>query len=54
MYFLPTHRDVSRLMGTYIIGIPEGSIAARDLTYLDKSTVNKNLEKIKNLADIAS
>jgi len=41
-------------MGTYINGIPEGSRAAKDLTYLDKETVNKNLEKIKNLANIAS
>ncbi len=42
------------LTNKYINGIPEGSRAARDLTYLDKEAVNKNLEKIKNLADIAS
>ena len=42
------------LTNKYINGIPEGSRAAKDLTYLDKATVNKNLEKIKNLADIAS
>ena len=42
------------LTNKYINGIPEGSRAAKDLTYLDKETVNKNLEKIKNLADIAS
>ncbi|MGB5497422.1 MAG: L-glyceraldehyde 3-phosphate reductase [Maribacter sp.] len=42
------------LTNKYINGIPEGSRAAKDLTYLDKEAVNKNLEKIKNLADIAS
>jgi len=42
------------LTNKYINGIPEGSRAAKDLTYLDKETVNKNLEKIKNLADVAS
>jgi L-glyceraldehyde 3-phosphate reductase len=42
------------LTNKYINGIPEDSRAARDLTYLDKEAVNKNLEKIKNLADIAS
>lgn len=42
------------LTNKYINGIPEGSRAAKDLTYLDKATVNKNLEKIKNLADIAT
>ncbi len=42
------------LTNKYINGIPEGSRAARDLTYLDKEEVNKNLEKIKNLAEIAS
>ena len=42
------------LTNKYLNGIPEGSRAARDLTYLDKEAVNKNLEKIKNLADIAS
>jgi len=42
------------LTNKYVNGIPEGSRAAKDLTYLDKETVNKNLEKIKNLADIAS
>jgi L-glyceraldehyde 3-phosphate reductase len=42
------------LTNKYINGIPEGSRAAKDLTYLDKEEVNKNLEKIKNLADIAS
>ncbi len=42
------------LTNKYVNGIPEGSRAARDLTYLDKEEVNKNLEKIKNLAEIAS
>ena len=42
------------LTNKYVNGIPEGSRAAKDLTYLDKETVNNNLEKIKNLADIAS
>jgi len=42
------------LTNKYINGIPEGSRAAKDLTYLDKAAVNKNLDKIKNLADIAS
>ena len=42
------------LTNKYVNGIPEGSRAARDLTYLDKEEVNKNLEKIKNLAKIAS
>jgi L-glyceraldehyde 3-phosphate reductase len=42
------------LTNKYIDGIPEGSRAAKDLTYLDKEEVNKNLEKIKNLAEIAS
>ncbi len=42
------------LTNKYINGIPEDSRAARDLTYLDKEEVNKNLEKIKNLAEIAS
>ena len=42
------------LTNKYINGIPEDSRAARDLTYLDKEEVNKNLEKIKNLAKIAS
>jgi len=42
------------LTNKYINGIPEGSRAVKDFTYLDKEEVNKNLEKIKNLADIAS
>ena len=42
------------LTNKYINGIPEGSRAARNLTYLDRETVNQNLEKIRNLADIAS
>lgn len=42
------------LTNKYLGGIPAGSRAAKDLTYLDKAEVNKNLEKIKNLADIAS
>ena len=42
------------LTNKYVNGIPEGSRAAKDLTYLDKEEVNKNLEKIKNLAEIAS
>ncbi len=42
------------LTNKYVNGIPEGSRAAKDFTYLDKEAVNKNLEKIKNLAEIAS
>ena len=42
------------LTNKYVNGIPEGSRAAKDLTYLDKEEVNKNLEKIKNLAEIAA
>ncbi len=42
------------LTNKYVNGIPENSRAAKNFTYLDKKTVNKNLEKIKNLAGIAS
>jgi L-glyceraldehyde 3-phosphate reductase len=42
------------LTNKYVNGIPKGSRADKNLTYLDKATVNKNLDKIKNLADIAS
>ena len=42
------------LTNKYINGIPKGSRAAKDLTFLDREAVYKNLEKIKNLADIAS
>ncbi|MCP4977693.1 MAG: L-glyceraldehyde 3-phosphate reductase [Maribacter sp.] len=42
------------LTNKYVNGIPENSRAAKNFTYLDKETVNKNLEKIKNLAGIAS
>ncbi len=42
------------LTNKYIKGIPEGSRAAKKLTYLDKEAVSQNLEKIRNLADIAS
>ena len=42
------------LTNKYVNGIPEGSRAAKDLTYLDQEEVTKNLSKIKNLAKIAN
>jgi len=41
------------LTNKYVNGIPEGSRAARNFTYLDREAVERNLEKIKNLAAIA-
>lgn len=37
----------------YLKGIPEGSRAAKDLTYLNVDTVNSNIEKIQHLNVIA-
>ncbi len=41
------------LTSKYINGIPEGSRAAKDMTYLETSVVEQNLDKIKALAKIA-
>ncbi|WP_258100648.1 L-glyceraldehyde 3-phosphate reductase [Marinoscillum pacificum] len=41
------------LSNKYINGIPEGSRAAKSMTYLQKDTVEKNLPKIKALHEIA-
>ncbi len=41
------------LTDKYINGIPEGSRAAKSLSYLDSDTVNSNIEKIQKLNDIA-
>lgn len=41
------------LTDKYLNGIPEGSRAAKNLTYLDKETVESNIQKIKNLNEIA-
>ncbi len=41
------------LTDKYLNGIPEGSRAAKNLTYLDKETVADNIEKIQKLNDIA-
>jgi len=42
------------LTDKYLNGFPEGSRAAKNLTYLDTETVSSNLEKIKKLNAIAS
>ncbi|WP_298342603.1 L-glyceraldehyde 3-phosphate reductase [uncultured Algibacter sp.] len=41
------------LTDKYLNGIPEGSRAAKNLTYLDKETVADNIEKIQKLNNIA-
>lgn len=41
------------LTNKYVDGIPSDSRAAKDFTYLDKKEVERNLDKIKNLAGIA-
>ncbi|MCB4808447.1 L-glyceraldehyde 3-phosphate reductase [Tamlana sp. 62-3] len=41
------------LTDKYLNGIPENSRAAKNLTYLQKETVNKNIEKIQKLNEIA-
>ncbi|WP_421873332.1 L-glyceraldehyde 3-phosphate reductase [Marinoscillum sp.] len=41
------------LTNKYVKGIPEGSRAARSMTYLERETVEKNLPKIKALHEIA-
>jgi len=38
---------------SYLNGIPEGSGAARDMTYLDKKQVMAKIEKVKALNGIA-
>lgn len=42
------------LTNKYVDGIPSDSRAAKNFTYLDKNEVLDNLEKIKNLAEIAN
>ncbi|MEQ8474166.1 MAG: L-glyceraldehyde 3-phosphate reductase [Marinoscillum sp.] len=42
------------LTNKYIDGIPEGSRAAKSMTYLQKETVEANMSKIKALHEIAS
>lgn len=41
------------LTNKYLNGIPKGSRAAKNLTYLEQETVNKNLDKIKQLNALA-
>ena len=41
------------LTDKYLNGVPEGSRAAKDLTYLNKETVSNNIEKIQKLNAIA-
>lgn len=41
------------LTDKYLKGIPQGSRAAKDLTYLNTDTVNSNIEKIQALNSIA-
>ena len=41
------------LTDKYLNGIPKDSRAGKDLTYLDRDTVNNHIEKIKELAKIA-
>ncbi|MBC3758905.1 L-glyceraldehyde 3-phosphate reductase [Hyunsoonleella sp. SJ7] len=41
------------LTDKYLNGIPEGSRAAKNMTYLDKNTVESNIKKIQSLNDIA-
>ena len=41
------------LTNKYVNGVPDDSRAAKNLTYLDREQVEKNLDKIKNLADLA-
>ncbi len=41
------------LTDKYLNGIPEGSRAAKNMTYLNSETVQENLNKIKSLNDIA-
>ena len=42
------------LTDKYLKGIPEGSRASKDLTYLNKETVTTNIEKIQKLNTIAN
>ncbi|SFD40102.1 L-glyceraldehyde 3-phosphate reductase [Algibacter pectinivorans] len=42
------------LTDKYLNGVPEGSRAAKDLTYLNKESVTDNLDKIKKLDAIAN
>jgi len=42
------------LTDKYLNGVPKGSRAAKNLTYLDTETVSSNLEKIKKLNAIAT
>jgi len=37
----------------YLKGIPKNSRAAKEYTYLDKEVVNKNIEKVRALAEVA-
>lgn len=41
------------LTDKYLKGIPEGSRAAKNLTYLNEETVNSNIEKVQKLNTIA-
>ncbi|MFD2726041.1 L-glyceraldehyde 3-phosphate reductase [Hyunsoonleella rubra] len=41
------------LTDKYLNGIPEGSRAAKNMTYLDKDTVESNIKKIQSLNDMA-
>lgn len=41
------------LTNKYLEGIPDDSRAAKSMTYLDKETVNKSIDKIKKLSAIA-
>ena len=41
------------LTNKYVNGVPDDSRAAKNLTYLDREQVEKNLDKIKNLAALA-
>lgn len=41
------------LTDKYVDGVPEGSRAAKDMTYLQRETVQQNLSKIKALNDLA-
>lgn len=49
--FSPLEQGI--LSGRYLRGIPEGSRAARDMTYLDKKQVMSKIEKVKALNEIA-
>ncbi|MBU2976093.1 L-glyceraldehyde 3-phosphate reductase [Zobellia sp. B3R18] len=41
------------LTNKYVNGVPDDSRAAKNLTYLDREQVEKKLDKIKNLVDLA-